>query len=243
MLFSEVHLQITNCTQMNPGLDSVGNPTCKACANGTLLTYSGYECLTCTSPCTTCYGLPTICLSCAPGFWYDAVKHSCTACSIGAKNCLSNGTINSCFEAYFLASNRKACLSCPENCLECNSTRNCNKCVTEFSKKTIRGADICAVSDQDELRRLSFFSTFGVAVLLFILLCTSSVCHYQRRKELEIKEVEQINEASLRSLLNNIGLARLLSAVSSPTSPSTPRSSTVCSQELEQEFTEESPQD
>src|SRR3990167_153912 len=202
MLFSEVHLQITNCTQMNPGLDLVNKPSCKTCAFGYLLAQSGYGCLACRKPCAACFGHTNLCLSCLPGYIYDASRFRCRFCGTGVATCDANRTPLTCLPRHLLVhSPSKVCLSCPENCLECNSTRNCNKCAPNFIKRTNRGYDRCVVPDEVSLKQLHFFSTFGVAVLLFILLCTSSVCHYQRRKELEIKEVEQINEAVLMNLL------------------------------------------
>jgi hypothetical protein len=214
-----VKSQIQNCLELNTTLDSLGMQTCKLCTSNTALTISGYQCLPCTSPCSSCYGLSTLCLTCISSYRLDNKTHTCVACPTGALNC-TESAILSCLPSFYYSNSSMSCLYCPENCLECNSSNTCNRCATEFVKQAVRGNVICAVNDQQILKLMTFFSLFGMTLLLFILLCCSALYRYQKTKNHADLQIEEHNETLLNNIMKQIelqqGMAKLVHKYKSP---------------------------
>lgn len=103
----------------------------------------------CTSPCASCSGSGTYCLSCVSGYYLSS--HTCIACSSAITSCTtctnssyctlcvsgsSGATCTSCSSNQYLNTSSNSCVTCSTvitNCQSCTSSTTCTLCLSNYT--------------------------------------------------------------------------------------------------------------
>ncbi|EAR81858.2 zinc finger lsd1 subclass family protein (macronuclear) [Tetrahymena thermophila SB210] len=119
---------------------------CLSCQDGFYV--SQYQCLACQTPCKTCQGKQTNCLSCIENYTYSPSLNLCSPiCDPSCKSCYSPYNSQSCltcFDGDYLLNNE--CLSCQLPCKSCqNSSQTCLSCIDNytFNQSTFDCSPVC----------------------------------------------------------------------------------------------------
>lgn len=112
------YLNDDTCQSCNTGsYYCTSETTSRACMNGYYL--SSETCQICSEGCKICTSLK--CLICYSGFNYNSTTQVCDPCSDDCSNCKSG---------FYLENSN--CYSCPDGCLDCESSTSCSSCEEGF---------------------------------------------------------------------------------------------------------------
>ena len=83
---------------------------------------------------------PTLCTSCADGYFLKLTEQECIACTTyhDDSNCTkcNQQACSECLDGYYLDSESKKCISCStidSNCTKCSNATSCTKCTSGYS--------------------------------------------------------------------------------------------------------------